>query len=345
MRRSENLVARYLARLEQEAAELCKAFPAQLETIYFGGGTPSHLTDAELAQLVGALRDTWGFPAARETTLEADPQTFDKARLETFRALGFDRLSIGLQSTQDEVLSFLGRAHSGAEGMAAVEMALAAGFEVTADLITGITGQDTEADLRTLAETGVAHMSVYSLTVEPYTPFALRGVKVDEAKESADFELAEKVLSEYGLVRYEVSSHAQPGHESKHNQAYWRGDYFLHLGPSAAGFVPSAEAELVGERRSNAPIKSWLECTAPETDPISPQAYALDVLLSGLRTRAGVDLGLLKKRSGFDLLKAYGELVDELARHGLLELSGTHLRTTGMGLQQLNGIVRRFWNA
>ena len=345
MRRHEGLVAAYLARLEQEAVSLYREFPSQLKTIYLGGGTPSHLSDEELARVVSIFEKTWGW--AEETTLEADPLTFNKARLEFFKRLGFNRLSIGLQSTQDDVLKFLGRLHSAEEGLNAVEMALNAGFEVSADLITAVNGQDTAQDLRTLAETGVTHISVYNLTIEPYTPFALRGVQVDEAKEAKDFELTNEVLSGYGFERYEVSSHAKPGHESKHNQTYWHGDYFLALGPSAAGFYPvenksEASSRFVGERRTNLLIKGWLEHTPPERLLVTPDDYVLDVLMTGLRTRRGIDLDRLAERTGIQVGERYASLVETLTARGvaraypaLLTRHGQRTRATQRHLEKV----------
>ena len=352
MHRNEGLVAAYLNRLEQEALELHKEFPTKLETIYFGGGTPSHLSDAELARVVSIFEKTWGWPAAVETTLEADPLTFNETRLETFKALGFNRLSVGLQSTQDEVLKFLGRLHDGAQGLRAVEMALEGGFEVSADLITGVFNQDAAKDLRALASTGVPHVSVYSLTIEPYTPFALRGVTVDEDKEADDYALARAILRSYGLERYEVSSHAKPGHESKHNQVYWRGEHFLNLGPSAAGFVPGGGKSgergekgerAIGVRRTNGPIKTWLEGVPPESLLVMPEDFVLDVFMTGLRTRVGVDVAALAERTGIDVLEKYRALIDDLAGRDLLEVVGPHLRATERGLLQLNGILKRFF--
>src|SRR5690625_6736841 len=124
-----------------------------------------------------------GLSKGTDVTLEADPLTFDPARLKTFRELGFTRLSIGLQSLSDPVLSFLGRKHNAAEGRQAVEWGLEAGFEVSADIITAVPGQDAEQDLHGLARLGVQHISVYTLTLEPFTPFALRGVTVDDEQD------------------------------------------------------------------------------------------------------------------------------------------------------------------
>ncbi len=341
MRRSEGLVAAYLKRLRSEAGALYAEFPGELDTVYFGGGTPSHLKDDELAFVVETLRRTWGFPGKLETTLEADPLTFDKARLETFKALGFNRLSIGLQSTQDEVLRFLGRQHNGQEGLAAVKLALAAGFTVSADLITAVPGQDAARDLHTLAQTGVPHMSVYNLTVEPNTPFARRGIRVDEDREADDYALADAVLSRYGLARYEVSSHAQPGFETKHNGVYWSGEHFLALGPSAASFVPAPTG--LGERRTNPHIRGWLTGEAPEVLSVGPLEFVQDVLMTGLRTRRGVDLARLDERAGFDVSAHYAAELQRLMEAGLLECSGPYLRATEKGLTQLNSVVAAFF--
>jgi putative oxygen-independent coproporphyrinogen III oxidase len=348
MKRNEGLVEAYLNRLGNEANERYQEFPVQLDTIYFGGGTPSHLSDKELTHVVEGLNRTWGFPAKLETTLEADPLTFDKERLQFLKTLGFNRLSVGLQSTQDSVLKFLGRVHTGKEGLEAVTMGLEAGFEVSADLITGIEGQDTAKDLHALAQTGVPHVSVYSLTIEPFTPFAIRKVQRNEDKEASDYDLTNEILSGYGLERYEVSSHAKQGHESKHNQVYWGGDYFLALGPSASGFVPlnrrgeTSSSSLLGFRYTNLPIKVWLKGEAPEVTTLTPERYVQDVLMTGLRTKWGVDVLRLEQRTGINLLTRYNEVVNMFIKHGLLELHGHHLVATGQGLLQLNGLVSRF---
>ena len=335
------MVASYLKRLRTEALDLHAEFPGALDTVYFGGGTPSHLTDDELALVVETLQKTWGFPGLHETTLEADPLTFDRERLETFKALGFDRVSIGLQSTQDEVLRFLGRQHNAQEGLAAVETVLEAGFTVSADLITAVPAQDAARDLHTLAQTGVPHVSVYNLTVEANTPFARRGIRVDEDKEADDYEKTEQILSAYGLERYEVSSHARPGFEAKHNQVYWSGEHFLALGPSAASFVPSPGR--LGERRTNPSIKKWLLGGEPEVLRVGPLEFVQDVLMTGLRTRRGVDLVKLSERAGINVESHYASVLGKLTKAGLLEQHGPHLRVTEKGLTQLNGVVGAFF--
>lgn len=338
MRRHEGLVAGYLDRLETEARELHAQYPGPLDTIYFGGGTPSHLEDDELERITSFFADTWGWPARLETTLEADPLTFDPARLQRFRDWGIDRLSIGLQSTQDEVLRFLGRRHDGRAGLEAVTWALDAGFEVSADIITAVPGQDAERDLHALAATGVPHVSVYTLSVEPFTPFALRGVRVDPDREADDYDLADRVLSTYGYERYEVSSHAKPGHTSQHNQIYWHGEPFLALGPSAAGYLPGNGG--LGIRTRNAPIKTWLEGEPPHREESTPRDYVLERLMTGLRTTAGVDLREVSRVSGIDVDERYAEPLDAARAKGWLIQSGGRLRATSAGLARLDAILR-----
>ena len=343
MRRHEGLVDAYLTRLENEAQALHAEHPGRLDTIYFGGGTPSHLEDRELERIFGVLGTTWGWPARVETTLEADPLTFDRERLERFRSWGVSRLSIGLQSTQDDVLRFLGRRHDARAGLEAVAWALEAGFEVSADLITAVPGQDAERDLHAIAATGVPHVSVYTLSVEPFTPFALRGVRVDPEREADDYALAARILTEYGYERYEVSSHARPGHASVHNQVYWHGEPFLALGPSAAGYLPGNDG--LGIRTRNAPIKTWLLGEPPEREDLTPRDYVLERLMTGLRTSRGVDVAAVATVSGIDVRDRYAGPIEAARAHGWLRYDGARLCATAEGVARLDGILRSIFAA
>lgn len=351
MRRDEGLVAAYLDRLVREIAAAGEGRGRRpLRTIYLGGGTPSHLSDEELARVTRALDAAFGFPATHETTIEADPLTFDAGRLRFFRELGFGRVSIGLQSTQDAVLEFLGRQHRGREGLAAIDAALAAGFEVSADLITAVPGQDAAADLESVVATGVPHVSVYTLTIEPYTPFALRRVRVDEDRAADDYEHAAEILAGHGFRRYEISSHARPGHEAIHNQVYWHGEHFLGLGPSAAGFLPTADG--LGARVHNPPIKAWLAGQEPQREELTAEDHVLERLMTGLRTSRGVDLDALGARTGIDVRARWARVLTEEEAAGRLVLDapgdgdrgrGATLRATPAGLRLLDAVLRRFF--
>ncbi|MBX3143944.1 MAG: radical SAM family heme chaperone HemW [Trueperaceae bacterium] len=348
MLRHEGLVARYLDRLESEAAEVAARYGgARLDTVYLGGGTPSHLTDAELDRVFGLLRLHWGGAGAVETTLEADPLTFDAERLRLWRDLGIDRLSIGLQSTDDAVLSYLGRVHDAAGGLAAVAMALEAGFRVNVDVIAAVPGQDLESDLRTVIATGARHVSVYSLTIEPHTPFALRGVRVDPDQDADAFELAGELLAAAGLARYEVSNFAAPGEESRHNLAYWRGAHYLALGPSASAYLP--EGGPFGTRAKSQPLKTWLLGAEPERDVLDLGGYVLERLLTGLRTSEGVDLAELESAAGTTLAESAPGWLAAMTAAGMLavetEPPDRTLRATAAGLARLDAVMLAYVRA
>ena len=348
MRRHEGLVAAYLDRIEAEAETLAARFPGPLRTLYLGGGTPSHLDDAELERVLAAVRRGWGGLGTVETTLEADPGTFDAARARGWREAGVTRVSIGMQSTQDAVLRFLGRSHTGAEALRAADDALAAGLDVSLDVITAVPGQDARVDLAAAAASGAQHVSVYTLTVEPYTPFAQRGVEVDEERAADDFELAEALLAEHALERYEVSNHARRGFESHHNHVYWRGDGWLTLGPSAAGFEPPHPADPPGTRgvrTRNPPIKAWLMGAPPERTPVDGVELALELLMTGLRTREGVDLTRLRERCGVDPEARFAPQVAAALAQGTLERRGDRLLASRHGLMVLNAVLRPFFAA
>jgi len=340
MLRHEGLVARYLDRLEEEIHENAALYPGPLRTVYLGGGTPSHLRDEELTRLLGAIDAAWVRHGREETTLEADPLTFDEDRLTLFAKLGVDRLSLGLQSAQDGTLRYLGRLHDGAQGMDAVRMALRSPMRVNVDVMTSMEGQDLEQDLRTVAESGARHVSVYGLTIEANTPFGRRGYRVDEDLDAAAFELTSTVLARYGLDRYEVSNFAAPGEESRHNQAYWRGDHYLGLGPSASAYLPAHGP--FGARIKQRPLKGWLAGAAPEVDVLDVDSYILERLLTGLRTREGVDIAALSARTGTTLESSAGRWLDDTTRHGLLSLAADKLTATATGLQRLDAVMRAF---
>ena len=339
MRRNENLVASYLDKLEQNALKLYAQYPTNLNTIYIGGGTPSHLSDLELEQLANIFNKTWGLRAS-EISFEADPLSFDQERLKFFKDLGFNRLSIGLQSSQNKVLQFLGRLHDSKQGLQAIDWALQAGFIVSADIIASVPEQDLAQDLKDLAKTGVQHISVYSLTIEANTPFALRKISVDQEKAADDILLSQDILTGFGFNHYEISNYAKTNFESQHNKNYWQGGYYLALGPGAVGFLP-AEGYL-GNRRANARIKDWLKDKNQEDYFLDTEEYILDLIYSALRTSEGLSFEQVYETTGVDFVARYGPLIDELVNLAMLEPNQTKLITSQKGMLQINGIVKRF---
>lgn len=346
MRRTAALVAGYVDRIVAEAAAAAAQWPGPLATVYLGGGTPSHLTDPELDAVLGAVAAGWGGLGRAETTLEADPNTFDAERAHRWREAGATRLSIGTQSTQDEVLRFLGRGHTGAEALAAIEAGLGAGLAVSADVIAAVPGQDLDRDLRALATSGAGHVSVYTLTVEAHTPFAFRGVVVDEDRAANDYDLADATLSAHGFERYEVSNHARPGQRSRHNPVYWRGEACVALGPGAAGLEPPGAddpAGTVAVRVQNPTMRGWLRGDPPVRTPVDGRAFALERLMTGLRTLEGVDLADVRAVTGVDVLATFPGATAVGREHGLLVLEGERLRATRAGTRVLDAVLRRFF--
>lgn len=345
VRRHGGVVEAYLRRLAQEAQALYEAYPGPLKTLYLGGGTPSFLRDRELVALFQAL--PWPLEANAEVSLEANPGTLNRARLRLLRELGVNRLSLGVQSFQDPVLRFLGRAHGRKGALRAVEEALEEGFRVSIDLILGLPMQDVAQDLKEAAGLGVGHVSAYTLQVEKGTPFALLGVGVDPEKEAEAFFLAEEVLEGAGLFRYEVSNFARPGEEARHNLVYWRGEFWLALGPSATAHLP-AQAPLYARRTQNPPLPRWLQGEPPMEEAISPLERAKESLMLGLRLREGVEVGRVEGRTGLNLWSRLEGAAQSLEREGLIHLdpaAGKRLRPTPQGLALLHQVVLRLWEA
>lgn len=366
--RRAGLVDACLRRLEGEAEELGATYPHRLDTLYFGGGTPSHLRDGELETLMATVRGAVGW--ADEVTLEVHPATVSRARLERWIELGVTRLSVGVESVDDNVLATLGRGHDGHLARRALDLALdvasAAGTDergmprvgVSADVMTAIDGQDVRRDLGAVAATGVDHVSAYTLTVEPGTPFAQRGVVVDPDAEAAALDAADEVLGAAGLRRYEVSNHARPGHECRHNLAYWDNAWWSALGPGASSHLPPTDADLdahpsaVAVRATTPDLARWLTAEECERDPRDAEGYVADGVLAGLRRLAGVDLAELGSRvglSGAEVVERWGGAVEEVEGKGWVtvrrEDGRLEVRPTSVGMVVLDQVASTFLDA
>ena len=328
--RSNALVDAYLKHIEREAAYLGQQYPdLRLETVYFGGGTPSFLREQELEALVSSVRRHLGWGEA-ENTLEINPGTVSEQRARHWGQLGFDRASVGVQSLDAATLTFLGRRHSARQAREAVNTLLTAGFRVSGDLITAVSGQPLERDIHELAALGVGHISAYPLSIEPNTPFARRGVQVSEAEEERGFVLGARLLEEAGFERYEVSNYARGEETSRHNLAYWQNRFYLGLGPGAAGHYPPRNSRELAHRRLNPPLGEWLRSDFGGGESIGPQDALTDALFMGLRTRRGLDLAQWEARTGLEV----SPLLLRFARYqegGLARVEGSRVQVTEQG--------------
>lgn len=337
--RRGTLVRRYLDELAREADELAAAYgPLRLETVYVGGGTPSHLRPEELARLQTIVADRLGW-AASEATLEVHPSTVSRSRVGELVELGFDRLSIGVQSASDEVLAELGRPHDAATGLRVAQWAVATGARVSADVITTVPGQDLAAELGVVVDTGVGQVSAYVLTIEPDTPFGRQGREVAEHDALAAMSVTAEVLGAAGFEHYEVSSHARPGEACAHHLAYWRNRFWLGLGPSAASHLPGTGGAHLAGRVSAPPLGRWFGGERGEVTWLGAHDHLIDFVVVGLRPHEGVDLDEVALRTGLDPVAELGAALDTAVAEGLVELDGARLRATDAGRAVLDRLT------
>jgi oxygen-independent coproporphyrinogen-3 oxidase len=290
-----------LADMRHEA-ELAGGEP--LQSVFFGGGTPSLMPPALVAALLGEAERLWGFAPQVEITLEANPSSVEAANFRALAAAGVNRVSLGLQALDDETLRFLGRLHDAQEGIAALETAQGAFERVNFDLIYARPGQNTEAwerELKRALGFGTGHLSLYQLTIEPGTRFAtdVRQGMFDPLADdpAADlFALTRELTAAAGLPAYEVSNHARSGEESRHNLAYWRYRDYAGIGPGAHGRRGG-----VATLRHRKP-ENWLEAIGAnghglkEERSLGASEQASEALLMGLRLAEGVNLEALSRR-------------------------------------------------
>ncbi len=313
---------------------------APLETIYFGGGTPSLLTATELTQIFAAIQANFQVAPQAEITLEANPDDLTAEKLAVLAASPINRLSIGLQSFHEPHLRLMNRAHSALESWEAVRRAQGVGFEnISVDLIYGVPAVGHgiwEEDLARLFELRVPHVSAYALTIEPDTAFGRRlqkGTFVAPPEEfvAQQFEILLTQLSAHGYEQYEISNFCQPGRESRHNSNYWRGVPYLGLGPSAHSFDGRSRQYAVANNPQY--VASVLERgeVPATTEHLSPLDQANEYLLTTLRTSRGCDLRYLRDELGLNLLADRAAYLGSLLAQGMATLDDDTLRLTDAG--------------
>jgi oxygen-independent coproporphyrinogen-3 oxidase len=321
-----------------------------VDTLYLGGGTPSLLASGELAALTEAVGQAFDLDPLEEATLEANPGTVDLAWLEAARALGWDRISFGVQTLDDGLLHRLGRIHGGQEGLEALELAARAGFQRrSADLMVGIPGQDLDrvlGDARALAATGLEHLSIYLLDLDKACPLkaevdARRAALPSEDEVADAFEALQAELPALGLEPYEISNYARPGGESRHNLRYWKRRPYLGLGPSAASQL--------GEFRwtESGVIPAWVEGRGErEVQELGAAERLSEIPLLGLRLHEGVDWEDLAARSEAanlrPLFDAWSAALDRFEAGGLAARRGPRRHLTARGMLMSNGILSTF---
>ena len=277
-----------------------------IETIYFGGGTPSLLNEDQLQLLLKTVFDTFEVGENPEITLEANPDDLSIENLQAFKKAGINRLSIGIQSFDDEVLQFMNRAHNSSEALNSIKIAHELGFDnITADLIYGLPNKDLiywKEQVQQMIDLGVNHISAYCLTIERNTVFnhleAKGELNLPEDEEShSQFEYLIETLRDAGFEQYEISNFAKEGFISKHNSAYWQGKYYLGVGPSAHSF--DGETRSWNIRNNNTYLAEIEKGQSTfETEELTVKDKFNDFILTRLRTKWGLDKKMLNELLG-----------------------------------------------
>jgi len=322
----------------------------RVDTLYLGGGPPSVLTLGELSALTEEGRQAFDLSALQEATLEANPGTVDLAWMQGARSLGWDRISLGIQTLDDQLLRRLGRVHTAMEGLRALADAHQAGFQrISADLMIGIPGQDLSrvlSDARRLVAAGANHLSVYMLDIDKASPLMVQveagqlTLPSEEAVADA-FEALQEELPMLGLSAYEISNHAQPGQESLHNTRYWKRRPYLGLGPSAASQLGSWRWTECSD------IPAWTIGTGPgEVQALTAADALAEIPLLGLRMLQGIDWKALEARAErlelLALVNAWERELEPFLQQGLLTRTGDRLCFSRKGLLLSNPVFEVF---
>lgn len=346
--------------IEVRAGEAANVAPGA--TVYFGGGTPSVLPMDCLERIVSTLKSCgfWHKPA--ESTIEVNPGTADLQKLKRLRAVGFDRISFGVQSLQDKELRAIGRIHNAQEALEAIDMARAAGFaRISCDLIYGLPEQtlaSLEDTLWQLLATGIEHVSVYGLIVEEGTPLehlvnSGRMVLPDEDTAADMYELVQGLLAKAGFERYEISNYAKNGQYSRHNTVYWQYHPYIAFGAGACGMekalrrtAASTVPAYIAAAQALTPT-NWRTSELYTLEGLTLQQLLEEFMFMGLRRAAGADLAEARIRFGVDVWQRYQKELVPLIDQGfvLYDVAGERLLLTEAGMELGNQIFTIFVDA
>ena len=324
---------RFCEALLRETEAVSDRFPLKLETMFFGGGTPTALTTAQLEFLLGGLRERLDLSRLVEWTLEANPGSVSQRKAALLREMGVSRISLGVQSWDDELLKLLGREHNAAQAEASFRILRGAGFtSVSLDLMFGLPGQTLaqwEADLERTIALQPDHISTYCLTYEEDTEFFLRHsrgeFREDPESDARFLETAMHRLERAGYEHYEISNYARPGFASAHNRGYWAGEDYLGIGPSAFSTVGTQRWQNVPDYRAYSDRILSGVSTVETTEALTAEMKRSERIALALRTRNGIscqeleshpeasrefiDLGLLREANGHFVLTPRGKLL------------------------------------
>lgn len=321
----------------------------KLESIFFGGGTPSLFSGTAIGTILNTAEQLIGFDSAIEITLEANPGTVEQNKFADFHSAGVNRLSIGVQSFNDQQLQRLGRIHDGTEALKAIDAARAVGFNnFNIDLMHGLPAQtiaQAQADIELAVQSGAQHISWYQLTIEPNTEFYSRPPSLPSDEHLADIQqVGNQTLQQAGFHQYEVSAFAVDGQRSKHNMNYWQFGDYLGIGAGAHGKVTLPERNQVLRTNKTRQPNDYLsrkDSLVAQQQTIDNGQMAIEFMMNGLRLRDGIPMAYFPKRTGLPMTTVQTQ-VEELQRDGLMTIDEHRYRATELGYQFLNTLLQKF---
>jgi oxygen-independent coproporphyrinogen-3 oxidase len=347
----DDLVDAYLEAIERELSWLGE--PHTVDTLFFGGGTPTHLPVAKLRRLFNIVLRSFPLADGYEFSVEANPADLSDAKIETLGQHGVTRISVGAQSHSEGKLKFLDRDHSAVHVAQCLARARRHVQSIAVDLIFGVPGESWEIWDRDLTETmrlQADHVSTYGLTFERGTSLWTRWKKgqvqrLDDGAERAMFERAIDVLTAAGYEHYEVSNFARPGHRCRHNEVYWAGQEYFAVGPGAARYVNGRRE--VNHRSTTTYLRRVLAGRSPvaESEQLSAEDRAREALVIGMRRIRGVDRHRFAAQTGFELMSLAEPQLERFLDQGLLRWDGDHLCLTREGLLVSDSIWPYFLRA
>lgn len=348
-----NTRQKYLDALNREIQGCQKIYQNyNVITVFLGGGTPSILNPVQMKELFSALQDSFRIAEEAEITIEVNPGTVTEEKLLSWKNAGINRISIGLQSTEDTELRMLGRIHNYCQFLDTWRLVRRFGMDnVNVDLISAIPGQTLESwqkTLRKTAELEPEHLSVYSLMIEEGTPFYDRYGKAlelslpDEETERLMYEETEKILQEYGYTRYEISNYAKPGYECRHNTGYWQRKEYLGIGLGASSLIGKRRFRHISDLQKYITEAGNVRHIREEEEILSAKDEMEEFMFLGLRMMCGVKKSEFLRLFGMQMDEIYAEPLKKMEENGLLEINGDMVRLTKRGIDISNYVFEHF---
>ena len=349
----ENLIEQYIQCLIKELENKLTKEEYKVKTIYFGGGTPSYINEKYIGEIIAEIKNNSSLDNEIEITLEANPGTITQRKLEKYFEYGINRLSIGLQTSNNKILKSIGRIHKYKDFENAINMAKEVGFtNISSDIIIGLPGQtiyDVEESINKLVELNLNHISVYSLIMEEKTPLYISYENgeielPDEELERYMYWYAKRRLEEAGFVHYEISNFAKPGYYAKHNLDCWSQKEYLGFGLSASSYENNTRysnikdlSKYIKNIESNNCKKNII---VEEKQDV--EAQMKEYMMLGFRKILGVDITKFEKKFGVNPLVKYKDVLEKLLVEQLIEYSAEYLRLSKKGIDFANMVFKEF---